>query len=289
MRESPRAESSSAPLLLLAPGCMIFFVFLVAPLTKLLGESFRTYISGRIGSAVDAPLTLQNYSDLLTPGYYPYFADTFRLGLIATLVALITGYLLALIIARQRSAAARKLWLMFLVGVLFLSPIIRIYAISLALGPVGILHYITGLTGLNPNGPTVLESTVVAGLLSFLIPISAITLVGTIQNINPRLVEAAQALGAASWQAHLTITVPLSLRGILSAFLIDYTLSISAFAVPMILGRGRILFVSNLIYSRFGELANYPSGAALSIIMLVIALLVVYLMSRFARRRWDYI
>jgi ABC-type spermidine/putrescine transport system permease subunit I len=128
---------------------------------------------------------------------------------------------------------------------------------------------------------------VILGLLHYLIPIAALTLIGTIQNVNPRLADAAESLGAARLVAHLTITLPLSARGILSAFLIGYTLCISAFVVPMILGRGRILFVSNLIYSRFSEVANYPSGAAISVVMLVLSLVVIYVISRAATRRWE--
>ena len=79
----------------------------------------------------------------------------------------------------------------------------------------------------------------------------------------------------------------MSARGILSAFLIGYTLSISAFVVPMILGRGKLLFVSNLIYSRFSEIANYPSGSAISIVMLMLSLIIIYVVSRVAAARWD--
>ena len=82
------------------------------------------------------------------------------------------------------------------------------------------------------------------------------------------------------------MTVPLSIRGLLSAFLITYTLSISAFVVPMVLGKGKVVFVSNLIFSRFSEVANYPSGAAISVVMLVVSMLVIYVISRFAVQRW---
>ena len=128
---------------------------------------------------------------------------------------------------------------------------------------------------------------VISGLLHYVIPLSALVLVGTIQNINPRWVEAAQSLGAPRWKAHLGITVPLSLRGILAAFVICYTLNISAFVVPLILGKGRITFVSNLIYSRFSEIANYPSGSAISLVMLLLSLILVYGISRLAARRWE--
>jgi putative spermidine/putrescine transport system permease protein len=90
------------------------------------------------------------------------------------------------------------------------------------------------------------------------------------------LAEAAQTLGSPRWKVHLFITVPLSVPGILSAFLMSYTLCMSAFVVPMILGKGKVLFVSNLIYSRFSEIANYPSGSAIAIVMLFLSLGIIY-------------
>jgi ABC-type spermidine/putrescine transport system permease subunit I len=272
---------------LLAPALAVFGLLLAAPLLRLLLESARTFVSGHIGSSADAPLTLQNYLDLIEPAYAYFFLDTFRIGLIATAIALVAGYLLAFIIARNPSPSARKRWLAFMVGVLFLSVLVRVYALALLFSPAGILRQITALTGLGTNSPTLNETFVVAGMLNYLVPISVLTLIGTIQNVDPRLAEAAQALGAARWQAHLTITLPLSARGLLSAFLIDYTLCLSSFVVPLILGRGQVLFVSNLIFSRFAEVANYPSGAAISVVMLVVSMLVVYVMTRIAERRWK--
>jgi ABC-type spermidine/putrescine transport system permease subunit I len=124
------------------------------------------------------------------------------------------------------------------------------------------------------------------GLLHYIIPVAALTLLGTIQNLDTRLVDAAQSLGAPGWKAHLSITLPLSMPGILSAFLVSLTFSISAFVIPMVLGKGRVLFLSNLIFNRFSEIANYPSGAAISMVMLIVSLVVVYLISQFATVRW---
>ena len=133
-----------------------------------------------------------------------------------------------------------------------------------------------------------IEIVVVAGLLHFTLPMAALTLVGTVQNVNPRLAEAAQTLGASRWLAHLTVTIPMCARGLLSAFLISFTLSVSAFIVPLILGKGRVVFVSNLIYSRFSEIANYPSGAALSLVLLVFSFAIVYAITEFVSRRLEY-
>jgi len=76
-------------------------------------------------------------------------------------------------------------------------------------------------------------------------------------------------------------------RGVLAAFMLCFTFAISAFVIPMVLGKGRVLFVSNLIYARFGEVGNYPSGAALSITLLVLSLFVVYAIGRAAASRFE--
>lgn len=262
-------------------------MLLVVPLVNVLDESFKLYVPGRIGSAKDAPYTLANYIELILPVYFFYFLDTYRLGLIACAVALFVAYPIAYYVARQPQGLKRKITVGFLIAMMFLSALVRVYSIELTFGPIGFLRQISSILGLPPNSRTMLEILVIAGLCHFIIPVSALVLIGTLQNLSPRLAEAAQALGAPRWKAHLTITIPLSARGILSAFLIGYTLSISAFVVPMILGKGKLLFVSNLIYSRFSEVANYPSGSAISIVMLVVSLLFIYLVSRVAAARWS--
>lgn len=273
--------------LLLVPAVLILTALLVLPLINVAIESFKQFIPGRIGSASDAPYTLANYIELLRPVYFYYFIDTLWIGLVACTMALILAYPIAYFIAHRSAGVTRKLSFGLLVAMIFLSTLVRVYSIEMTFGPVGFLRQIAALLGLSANGRIMLEILVILGLLHFVIPMSVLILLATLQNLNPRLVEAAQALGAPGWKAHLTVTLPLSARGILSAFLICYTLCISAFVVPLILGSGKVLFISNLIYSRFSEVADYPSGAAISIVMLVISLSIVYLVSRAAATRWG--
>ncbi len=272
---------------LLVPGLGIFLVLLVLPLANVVEESFRLFEPGRIGAAKDAPYTLFNYEELVEPAYFYYFVETVRFGLISSLVALLIAFPIAYLTARQPSPLLRRFAVGFLIGMMFLSTLVRVYALQLTFGPTGIAKLLAGSLGLSPNGRTYTEMIVVLGLLHYLIPISAITLLGTIQNINPRFSEAAQSLGAPRWKAHMTITVPLCVPGLLSAFLICFTLCLSAFVVPMILGKGKVLFVSNLIYARFSEIANYPSGSAVSIAMLIMSLAIVYGITRLVAARWG--
>ena len=279
-------KNNRAAVFLLVPGVGILLAFLVLPLANVVEESFRLFEPGRIGAAKDAPYTFHNYAELLNPNYLYYFIETARIGLIASITGLILGFPIAYFIARRLSAFWRKIAIGFLVGVMFLSTLVRVYALQLTFGPTGIAKLLSGLLGVSMNGRFYTELVVVLGLLHYIVPIAAITLLGTIQNVNPRLVEAAQALGASRWMAHLSITVPLSVPGLLSAFLISFTLCLSAFVVPMILGKGKVLFVSNLIYSRFSEIANYPSGSAISIIMLVLSLAIIYGVTYLVSKRW---
>jgi ABC-type spermidine/putrescine transport system permease subunit I len=149
-------------------------------------------------------------------------------------------------------------------------------------GSVGVLGPLMSLLGINTNARGYLNFVIIAGLLHYAVPMSVLILIGAIQSLNPRLTEAAQSLGASTAMAHLTVTVPLCMRGLVSAFLVSMTLGISAFVIPWILGRGKVLFVSNLVYSRFSEVANYPSGAAIAIVMVVLSVLLIFAVSRLA-------
>jgi ABC-type spermidine/putrescine transport system permease subunit I len=262
-------------------------VLLLAPLVLVGDESLRVFVPGRVGSVHDAQLTLQNYGEIVRPAYARYFADTFRLSLVATLLALVLAYPIGYRVAREARPRVRRTWIAFLVVMLFLSILIRVYAVSLAVGPAGFGGELSGWLGLSLNSRGYAEVSIVLGLLHCLIPMAAIVLLAPLQAQNPRLVEAARALGAPAWKAHATVTLPLSARGVLAAFMLCFTFSISAFVIPLVLGKGRVLFVSNLIYSRFGEVGNYPSGAALSIALLSLSLIVVYALGRAAGGRWD--
>jgi putative spermidine/putrescine transport system permease protein len=273
--------------LLLAPAGFVFLVFFLLPVAELFLESVKLFVPGRVGSVEDAPFSLNNYGELLSRAFGGVLLETFRISAGASLVALIAAFPLAYLMVRVFGKGLRTAAIGLLIALMFLSVLVRTYALELTFGAVGPAREILLALGISPSSRTYIEFMVGAGLLHYAIPISALTLLGTVQNIDPRLTEAAQSLGAPAWRAHMTVTLPLSGRGLVAAFLFSFTFSISAFVIPMILGRGRVLFVSNLIYNRFSEIANYPSGAAISIVMFLLSLMTVYLISRLAEQRWE--
>jgi ABC-type spermidine/putrescine transport system permease subunit I len=272
---------------LLLPVFLVIVPLILGPLFVLGDESLKPYIPGRIGGARDAGLTFTNYTAILDRDYLRYFLDTFRIGLIVTVLALILGYPMAHLVARTGSRTLRRILLAALIGTLFLSLIVRIYAIALTFGSLGPLSGFGALIGVPTGSPSDAEFMVVLGLLHTTLPLVTLTLIGTIQNIDPKLEDAAMSLGAPHWRAFASITFPMSLPGILSAGIIGYAFCISNLVVPMLLGRGFVVFVANLIYFRFSEVANFPSGAAISIIMMAISLGVFFGLLSLVRMRWT--
>ncbi|MES0070537.1 ABC transporter permease [Mesorhizobium sp. M0074] len=266
-------------MLLLFPAVASFFLFLLLPMLAVVDQSFRIFEPGRIGATAEALLTTENYTQLMLPVYARYFIQTYLLAFCAAAIAILVAFPIAYCVARRASPLVRKAAISALIGLMFLSSLVRVYSIDLTFGTVGIFARIVSAAGINTNSYLYIDFVVIAGLLHYAVPLSILVLIGAIQNLNPRLAEAAQSLGASAAKAHITITLPLCIRGLLSAFLVSMTVGVSAFVIPLILGRGRVLFVSNLIYSRFGEVANYQSGAAISIIMLIFSLLLIFVMS----------
>ena len=286
MRAAPGATGTlrhNAPLL--APASLALAVGFVLPLANLGAESFRQFTPGRVGSVAGAPLTLENYTDLATPSFAGVLFETFWIGALAAAIGLLIAYPLAYAIVRRLSPGWRTLCLGFMITLVLLSVLVKTYALELTLGSVGIMRPVMNLLHVSMNSRGYTEAVVVAGLVHAIVPVAVLTLIGAVQNIDPRLVDAAQSLGAPAWKAHLGITLPLSLPALISAFLVSLTFSISAFVIPMVLGKGRVLFLSNIIYTRFSDIANYPSGAAVSLAMLIVSLAVIYGLTLVQRSR----
>jgi len=268
---------------LILPALLVTIALLAIPIAQLGVESFRAYVPGRAGG--QDGFTLQNYTDLLAPAYLFYFYDTLRSRAAGERAwRSVGGFPIAYLAARTRRPALRSFILGALMALLFLSMIARLYAMLMAYGPNGPLNMVARALAFGTSEAAYAEIQVIFGLLHYVLPVVALMLVGTIQNVDPKMLDAAQTLGAPFWLAVAQILVPTALSGILSAFFVAFAMCISNFVVPLILGRGVILFVSNLMYIRFAEVANFPSGAAIGISMLVLSFALVFGLSALVRR-----
>src|SRR6516164_5631945 len=252
---------SAAHRALLAPGLLILAGLVVAPIALMTIESLRPFVGG-VGAA--GGWTLNNYTELIAPAYAFYFWDTFRIGFLVSAVTVVLSAPLAWQAARTQIHLVRVSIFGLLISLLFMSLIAKLYAIQMTWGPTGPLAVLGALIGVPVRSPDYAEVQVCIGLLHFVLPLATLMLIGTFQNISPRLEEAASSLGAPRWSVALSVTLPL--------------------VVPLILGRGVVLFATNLMYTRFSDIADYPSGAAIGVIMLVLAGTMVYAMTAIVRR-----
>lgn len=217
---------------LLVPALLVVAVLLVAPNLLMAVESFQPFVPGRAGSG--AGWTVRNYTELIHQAYAFYFADTFRIGFLASRMAVGLGAPLAWLAARTRRHGIRLGIFGLLIGLLFLSIIARLYAIQMTWGATGPLAIFGRMIGIPAQSPGYAEVQVMIGLVYFVLPLAALTLIETFQNISPRLAKAAASLGAPRWKIAFSVTLPLAVSGLLSAFMIAFAMCISNFVVPLI-------------------------------------------------------
>jgi ABC-type spermidine/putrescine transport system permease subunit I len=267
---------------LLAPAVLALAILMGGPVLVLTLQSFRPFVPG--GIATGDGLTLFHYSELLQPAYLFYIWETFRFGLIVAMLSVMAGAPLAYAAVRSPRPWVRKGLLSMLVGMLVMSLIARLYAIEMTWGSHGPLAAVGALTGIEPRSPRYAEVQVAIGLLHFTLPIAALMMVGTFRALSPRLEEAASSLGATRTDVIVSVVLPLAAPGLVSGFLVALAMCISNFIVPLLLGRGVVVFTTSLMYTRFADVGNYPSGAAIGVVMLVLSFLVVYGFTALAQR-----
>lgn len=207
-------RSAKSQVLLLLPALAVFVLFLTLPMLTVLDESFRVFEPGRIGVVKGSPLTIENYRELAVPVYVRYFMQTYLLAFCASVLAIVFAFPIAYYVAKNASPRVRKIAVAALVGLMFLNALVRVYSIQLTFGTAGILAPIMSALGGDMNSALYLKLIIIAGLLHYAVPMSVLILIGAIQSLNPRMMKAAQSLGASAFTTHLTITVPLCIKGL---------------------------------------------------------------------------
>lgn len=279
-RRLPRTSFGPwAPVLLLGPSLLFATVFFVVPLAVLIGNSLT--LDGDEASY----FTLANYVDILTDEYYwSILLRTVRVSFLTTLCALVLGYPAALYLFFSESRW-RRVFLLIVVSPLFVSVIVRTYGWIVLLMPNG------AIGSLLPGAWNVrllnTEGAIVLGLMHIYMPFMVLALNSALYRVDKRLLRAAISLGASSWQVFRDILLPLSLQGILSGCIIVFSISMTAFSTPVLLGGTINKTMPYLVYQQNLLLANWHLGSALALFLLCVTLTIVGLMSRLTRVKWE--
>jgi spermidine/putrescine transport system permease protein len=256
------------PYLLLAPGLAWLGLFFLLPLAYLAYQSLQSGVYPNF----EFTWELSNFSDALSD-YREQFLRSFLYAGIATTLALLLAYPLVYWIA-FRAGPWRNLFLLAIVAPFFVSYLIRTLAwlnILADEGPVvGILRDIHVL-GEN-EGLLYTTLAVVAGITYNFMPFMALPLYVSLEQIDPRLLEAAKDLYASPTQTFLRVTLPLSAPGIVAGTLLTFIPAAGDFINAELLGTPKQQMIGNVIQAKFLESLDYPTAASLSFVLMALIL-----------------
>lgn len=274
-----REPGRVVPWLLLTPAIVWLLLFMVAPLGILFIISFKTYRPGR--GIVDT-WQLGNYTKFVTdPFYLNVLWSTLAVGASVTLLTLILGFPLAYKLAHSRGWKRSALYFCVLTPLLT-SAVVRTFGWMILLGSNGLINRTLLQAGLIDHPIRLMYNLlgVVIALTEVLLPFMVLALDAALLNIDPSIIEAARNVGARPARVFLRIILPLSLPGIVSGSILVFSLGISAFVTPSLVGGAQVNLMPTVIYQQALALLDWPFGAAIAFIML--ATIVVLLASALA-------
>src|ERR671919_31704 len=247
------------PYLLLAPGVLWLAVFFLVPLAFLGYQSLQSGIFPNF----EFTWEFSNFSDAIST-YREQFMRSFLYAGVATLLSLVLAYPLAYWIA-FKAGPWRNLFLLLIVAPFFVTYLIRTLAWQNILADQGpVVGFLRDVGILGDDGRLLATSTaVVAGITYNFLPFMALPLYVSLEQIDHRLIEAAQDLYASRWKAFLRVTLPLSMPGVVAGTLLTFIPAAGDFINAQLLGSTQEHMIGNVIQSKFLELTDYPAAASM--------------------------
>jgi spermidine/putrescine transport system permease protein len=272
---SLRLPKGLTPYLLLLPGLAWLGLFFLVPLGFL---GYQSLESGSFDTGYSFTWAFSNYWDAIS-NYHEQFVRSFVYAGVATLLALAISYPLVYWIA-FRAGRWKNVFLILIVAPLFVTYLVRTLAWLNILADEGpVVGFLRDIHVLGPDGRLLATSVaVVAGITYNFLPFMALPLYVSLEQIDERLLEAAEDLYASKRQAFLRVTLPLSAPGIVAGTLLTFIPAAGDFINAQLLGTPKQYMVGNVIQSKFLDVLDYPSAAALSFILMALILvgLLVY-------------
>jgi spermidine/putrescine transport system permease protein len=243
------------------------------------------------GGVITHEFTLDNYRRLFgTPLYPNTVLFSAGIALRVTLFSLLLAYPLAYLLA-FKVKRHRNLMYMAVIIPLWVSYLVRAYAWKIILGQSGILNGVLQASGIIDQPLTFLlysRWAVIVALTHIYTPFTLMPIYAVLEAIPSALKEASQDLYASRWQTFRRIVLPLSMPGVVAGSTFAFVLSMGDFLAPQLLGgNDSALMVSNLVWSLFGVAYNWPLGAAVSLVMLSLTL-VLLSFAAWVERRMNY-
>lgn len=267
---------------LILPGLGWLLLFMIVPCLIVF---FFSFFERGVYGGIDYNFTFDNFVRVTESVYLSIFLGSVRIAGLATIIALLIAYPAAYAISLARKD--RQNTYLFLVMLPFWSNyLIRTYAWIVLLNREGLIN--KGLIGTGViNEPLNIlynDFAVITGLVYNYLPFVILAIYASVQRLNPEIREASADLGAPAWRTFLRITLPLTMPGVAAGAVFVFVLSVGNFITPDLLGGGRIVMVGNLIYDQFLSARDWPFGAALSLALIFIMMLLLFVQAVMTNR-----
>jgi spermidine/putrescine transport system permease protein len=267
-----RLRKASLPYLLLLPGLGFLVVFFAYPLGWMAFESLK---SGTLEEGYLFDWNFSNYTNAISD-FHTQFLRSFEYAGLATLLAFLIGYPLAYFIA-FRGGRWRNALLLAVIAPFFVTYLIRTLSWETILSDSGFVVDTLKSIGILGEDGRLLDTTVsvVAGITYNFLPFMILPLYASLERIDKRLMEAGYDLYGRRRDVFLRVTFPLSMPGVVAGSLLTFIPAAGDFINAELLGTPQQYMIGNVIQSRYLELADYPTAAALSFILMGLMLAIV--------------
>jgi spermidine/putrescine transport system permease protein len=258
------------------PPALALALFLVAPVAFMAALSFRTDLSGTL-LAPFAP-TLKHYAQFLaTPSFMRSLGLSALTALGVAALATLLAYPLAYYLA-FRAGRRAAVYLILLLVPFWTSYLLRVMAWKLMLGGEGVINSVLIWAGVVSEPISALlynRGAVIVTLVYVWIPFAALPILAALGRVDPRLHEAAADLYASPLQQFRRVTLPLSMPGVIAAFLMVFIPTVGEYVTPLLVGGTGGTMYGNIIQDFFTRAANWPYGSALAMVMFAATLVLV--------------
>ena len=253
---------------------IVYVALLIAlPLLYILLISF--FKSDSYGGMITT-FTIQNYIEVFDQVYINVFLKSILIAGLTTFICILISYPFVLAVSHKKPRTQKIL--MTLVMVPFLTnSLIRMYGWLVLLRKSGVINQVLLGTGVihEPLSLMYNMSGILIGMTYTLLPFMILPLYSSVSTIDPSLLEAASDLGASKIKTFFKIIVPQTLPGLFNGSLMVFTPALGYFFIVDILGGGKIMILGNLIKNQFLTARNWPFGAAISIVLVLITSLLI--------------
>ena len=257
------------------PYIVWMIVFTIVPLILICCYAFTDTVDGTI------QFSLENIKEAFNKNNMELIWKSLKMAGICTIVCLIIAYPIAMILASKDFKDKTILLFLFVIP-MWMNFLLRTYAWRYILEDVTWLNNILAVFGIGPVTLLFTDFAVILGMVYNFLPFMILPVYTVLSKINPRVIEAAQDLGANKVNVFRKVIFPLSLPGVISGIVMVFMPAVSTFVVSKLLGGGKYYLIGNIIENYFIESINgWHKGAAISLVLLVIILISMFILNRY--------